>query len=306
MSKSSNSFAILILKGIFAGLLFVVGSILSGMLAGALHIAIPNFNPATANPQTMFLMFILACPLLGLGLVPLAYGIRGSRTIRWLSLALFLFLCLAVNTVIEMRIFTIALAHGGAGALVASFILPAILCALLLASIGDRETDEPPVPVAVDQFFAAHSAAGWLWRFILAIFAFPLAYLIFGMMVAPFVLDYYRHGIAGLILPPMSVILPTQMVRSTLFLIASLPFIVLWKKRRGSLIFSLGLAHWLVVGLFGLVQALWFPPVLRIAHSLEIGGDSFAYAAAIAFLLLPRGQQTHVQHVAPVAHELPS
>jgi DNA-binding PadR family transcriptional regulator len=33
-----------------------------------------------------------------------------------------------VNTAIEMRIFTIALAHGGADALVASFILPAILC----------------------------------------------------------------------------------------------------------------------------------------------------------------------------------
>lgn len=306
MSKSSNSFAILILKGVFAGLFFVVGSILSGMLAGALHIVIPNFNPATANPQTMFLMFILACPLLGLGLVPLAYGIRGSRTIRWLSLALFLFLCLAVNTVIEMRIFTIALAHGGAGALVASFILPAILCALLLASIGDGETNESPVSVAVDEFFAAHSATGWLWRFILAIFAFPLAYLIFGMMVAPFVVDYYRHGIAGLILPSMSVILPTQMVRSTLFLIASLPFIILWKKTRGSLIFSLGLAHWLVVGLFGLVQALWFPPVLRIAHSLEIGGDSFAYAAAIVFLLFPRSQAIRAHHVAPVAHELPS
>jgi len=41
-----------------------------------------------------------------------------------------------------------------------------------------------------------------------------------------------------------------------LFLIASLPLIVWWKKSGGSLIFSLGLAHWLVMGLFGLVQAL--------------------------------------------------
>ncbi|HEY1471027.1 MAG TPA: hypothetical protein VGF61_18450 [Candidatus Acidoferrum sp.] len=306
MSKSSNSFAILILKGNFAGLLFAVGSVVSGMLAAAVHVTIPNFNPATLNQQTMFLMFLLACPLLGLGLVPLAYGIRGSRLTRWLALALFLLLCLGVNTIIEMRIFTVALANGGAGALVASFILPAILCALLLATISSGKIGEIAVSTTVREFFAAHSIPSWLWRFILAIFAFPLAYLIFGMMVAPFVVDYYRHGIAGLILPPMSVILPTQMVRSTLFLIASLPFIVLWKKSRGSLIFSLGLAHWLVVGLFGLVQALWFPPVLRIAHSLEIGGDSFAYAAAIAFLLFPRSRETRVPHVAAVAHELPS
>jgi hypothetical protein len=51
---------------------------------------------------------------------------------------------------------------------------------------------------------------------------------------------------------------------------------------------------------------LQFPPVLRIAHSLEIGVDSFAYAAAIAFLLFPRNRERLVQHAAPVAHELPS
>jgi hypothetical protein len=59
------------------------------MLAAAVHVTIPNFNPVTVNQQTVFLKFVLACPLLGLALVPLAYGIRGSRTIRWLSLALF-------------------------------------------------------------------------------------------------------------------------------------------------------------------------------------------------------------------------
>jgi hypothetical protein len=36
------------------------------------------------------------------------------------------------------------------------------------------------------------------------------------------------------------------------FLIASLSLIARWKKSRGSLNFSLGLARWLVVGLFGL------------------------------------------------------
>ena len=91
-----------------------------------------------------------------------------------------------------------------------------------------------------------------------------------------------------------------------MFLIASLPFIVLRKKSRSWQIFSLGLAHWLVAGLFGVVQALWFPPVLRIADCLEIGADSFACAAAIVFLLFPRSCETRVQHVAAVAHQLPS
>jgi len=89
-------------------------------------------------------------------------------------------------------------------------------------------------------------------------------------------------------------------------LIASLPLIVWWNKSGGLLIFSLGLAHWLVVGLFGLVQALWFRPFLRVAHSLEIGADSLAYAVAMVFLLFPRNRETRVQHVAAVAHQLPS
>ncbi len=304
MSKARNS--VLILKGIFAGLLFALGSVVTGMLAAAAHVAIPNFNPASVNQQTMFLMFFLTCPLIGLGLALLARGIQGSWAIRWAVLALFLLLCLGVNTIIEMRIFTIALAHGGSGTLIVSFVLPAILCAMLLATIRNGETSEPPVSETVSVFFAAHSMTSWLWRFILAILAFPVAYLVFGMIAAPFVVDYYRHGIAGLVLPPMSIILPTQIVRSAIFLIASLPFIVLWKKSRGSLIFSLGLAHWVVVGLFGLVQALWFPPVLRVAHSLEIGADSFAYAAALVFLLFPRKSEVRMQHIAPVAHELTS
>jgi hypothetical protein len=44
-------------------------------------------------------------------------------------------------------------------------------------------------------------------------------------------------------------------------------------------------------------------PFLRVAHSLA---DSFAYAVAMVFLLFPRNRETRVQHVAAVAHQLPS
>jgi hypothetical protein len=107
-------------------------------------------------------------------------------------------------------------------------------------------------------------------------------------MIAPIVVPTYRAGIAGLVLPPLSTIMLVQLVRSPLFLLASLPFLILWKGKRGSLIFSLGLAHWFTVGLFGLLQAHQFSMTLRIAHSLEICADSFAYAALLVLLLSPR------------------
>lgn len=108
------------------------------------------------------------------------------------------------------------------------------------------------------------------------------------MMVAPFVVPVYRAGGFGLTLPPISAFLSFEFIRSALFLVACFPFLLLWKASRGSLIFSLGLAFWVLNGLFGLLQSLGFPPVLRFAHSLEIGADSFVYAAVLVFLLVPR------------------
>ena len=143
------------------------------------------------------------------------------------------------------------------------------------------------------------SPIAWLLLIPAAILAFPLVYFIFGAMVAPIVVPTYRAGIAGLVLPPLSIILSVQLVRSTLFLFASLPFLILWKGKRGSLIFSLGLTHWFTVGLFGLLQAHQFSRTLRIAHSLEIGADSFAYAALLVLLLSPRPVTKHVK--APIA-----
>jgi hypothetical protein len=92
-------------------------------------------------------------------------------------------------------------------------------------------------------------------------------------------IGFYRAGGFGRTLPPISAFLPFEFIRSALFLVACFPFLLLWKASRGSLIFSLGLAFWVLNGLFGLLQSLGFPPVLRIAHSLEIGADSFVHAA---------------------------
>jgi hypothetical protein len=59
------------------------------------------------------------------------------------------------------------------------------------------------------------------------------------------------------------------------------------------------------VGLFGLLQGSFLPMTLRIAHSLEIGADSFAYAASLVLLLAPRSAESTVQ-IAPPSPVFPS
>ncbi len=131
--------------------------------------------------------------------------------------------------------------------------------------------------------------------------AWPIIYFFFGMCVSPIVVPYYNAGIAGLRIPALSTILAVQLVRSVIFLAASLPFIALWKGSRRGLWLALGLAHAFTVGLYGLVGATFLPMVLRVTHSVEIAGDSFAYAGLL--VLLFAAPATVKASTAPLPHD---
>jgi len=288
MTHSPFSFVNLFTRGLLAGIAYLLGAVAFGIITGVLNIAFPSLLPPDVDPQASFRAFALVCPLLGLCIVPLAVHTTGPRLFRGLALSFLLFICLGLNAVIETRMFTTFFAHGGARLVVASTVLPALLCGLALSFLLKSDPAEPYLLRKARSYFAAHSLAFWAGRFILGILVFVLIFFLFGMMVAPFVVPTYRAGGFGLVLPPVSSFLPFEFIRSAFFLLASLPFLILWKGSRGSLIVSLGLSHWVLNGLFGLLQVFWFPPVLRIAHSLEIGADSFVYAAALVYLFLPR------------------
>jgi hypothetical protein len=127
-----------------------------------------------------------------------------------------------------------------------------------------------------------------IMRLVAAWFAFPVIYLVFGMCVAPIVLPYYR-GISFLHIPPMLTIIELQMIRSVVFLACSLPLIALWKGTRRHLWIALGLAHAVVVGLYGLTSTTFLPRILRVTHGVEILADSFVYTGVLVSLFLTNG-----------------
>ena len=294
MNQSRFALLGLFVKGILAGIAYLLGTMLAGMLFTARHITLVIPKQLEANPHLGSLLFALMCPLLGLAMVPLARHTAGSRLVRGLSLFFLIFISLGINMAIETKIFLTIYAHGGALAAAASVFPPALLLGLVLSFLLAQEKPETAAAEKLRSFFAAHSPASWVWRFLLVILAFPIVYLFFGAIVAPFVVPYYRAGVLDLTLPSFSVMLPVMILRSTLFSLASLPFLILWGHTWRSLIVSLGLAHWFLTGLFGLVQVFWWPMVMRIGHSLEIGADSFVYAAVLVFLLFPRPKEISV------------
>jgi hypothetical protein len=275
-------------KAIACGLAYAVGLILAGMVSAQLRLPQPAFPPVAVSPGRMFLEFVAVSALLGLCLLPLAIGIVGKPRVRGIVIAALIFVCLGLTSVMEIQIFTTMLAHGGAATLLLGAGTGAVLSGLGFALLFRGAAYGEGAQGTLGEFLRKRSLASWSWRFVAAWLAFPAAYFLFGMIVAPLVIEAYRDGNLGLVLPPMSAILRTVLLRSALFLAVSFPFVVLWRKSRGGLILALGLAHWMLVGLFGLLPNSWFPAVLRIAHSLEIGADSFAYAAALVLLLRPR------------------
>lgn len=284
-------------KLILCWLAFVIALLLYPPLSQALHL--PEIvPPGNTPPMLLFVSQILAGAIIVVGLYPLAQHLRGATAVRSIVVVAFLFLVLGVNDTIEARFFT-NLVDGK----VSSAVLYNGLEALL-------------VGIAMGVCFGASGQAagithrGWLalsGRGIVAWLAWPIIYFAFGMLIAPIVVPYYNAGMAWLRIPAPSTILTMQLIRSVIFLAASLPFIALWKGSRLGLWGALGLAHAAVVGISGLAGASFMPWVLRVTHSVEITADSFVYAGLLVLLFAaPSARAEVAAHPPSQAHPLPT
>jgi hypothetical protein len=266
---------------------YVAGVAASGAIIAALGMPLPKL-PEQANEQMTGLCLVLASLALGLGLAPLARRIRGGFAVRWLVLAGLCYVCLGVNTPIEAAIFTNL---GGMATIPIFSILPCLLFAAAMALLFKPIDEGDSFLANVKWFFEGRTAGEWAWRIVAAVGAFPLIYWTFGLMIAPFVRPYYEQGQFGLALPSAATIVLVQFLRSVLFLAATMPILIAGSAPRRHLILALGLAFYVLVGLYGMIQTYWLAPTLLVLHNLEIFTDSMVYALAIA-LLLARGGDT--------------
>src|SRR5882724_5729300 len=255
-------------------LILAIATMLAGAVVSALPLSPPVSLPGTSPSLPSMLLGSL---VLVIGVVPIASGLGGRFATRWLALGLMLYLATGVNTVVELSIFG---TEGGRRYLLVFYFLCFVATAVALAGQYGSQQSALKLP---------HLGTGqWLWRIAVAWLSFPVVYFLFGLCVAPFVIPIYQAGVVGLHIPPLDVIMRTQLLRSFLFLASSLPVILLWTGSRRRLILALGWAHTAMVGLYGLSQASFMPPVLRVLHSLEIAADSFVYAFILVWLFFPR------------------
>jgi len=274
----------------------VIGQTLGVALVAALGLELP-LSPVPVDEGTQSLLVFPAAIAIAAALAGMAVGLAGRRWERGAILAAFIYGVCGVGNAIEASIFT---ALGGELALAVMHLPPSVLGGLAVALLFAAPTDEGFGEKAA-AFFSGWTTGKLAARLGLAVLAFPLCYFVFGMMVAPIVTPHYER-LDFLIIPSLPTLLKVIFTRSVLLLLVSLPVIVGWRQSRGKLILALSLGHFVAVGLAGLIQAPFFPPVLRWTHGIEILADSVCYAAALTWLLFPRPGRARAEQPALQEH----
>jgi hypothetical protein len=285
-----------ILNGSWKLLLAMVGFAIALGVGGSLLQSTglePPALPEGTDQETLGAMFMAGSVLFALALAAVAAGLGGGFVTRALTLFLLMWIAYAVNNVIEGAMFTTYSAVATSSSMLytaLSLLLPSATMAVITALLFRSGEETGSLRASLGGLLRAYGTAGLLGRVVLAILAFPAIYLIVGMAIAPLVQGYYESGVFELALPGWGQLIPIQFLRSTLFLVASLPVILMWAGSRKGLLLALGLALFVFVGGFSMATAYWMGWQLRVVHSIEILVDELVYAAVLVALWHTNGE----------------
>jgi hypothetical protein len=252
--------------------------------------------PETVSDTTNLVLVLISSFLMAGCLALLASGIRGSQAVRWLILAIFTYVTFGLNNQIEAAIFT---TYGGTATMLLFFVLPCVFGSAAAVQLFRPEETTPSFENAI----IGQPVSRWWWRVVIAWLAFPAIYVFFGMLAAPFVVPVYQGQDFGLTLPGWGIMLPVALGRSALYLAVTIPILVTWSRSRRSLVLSLGIAFFAMMGLIGLVTAAFFPPILRVTHSIEILGDAMVYAWLLLALFVPKQKIEQAERIPEIGAE---
>lgn len=254
---------------------------LGGMAASMLGLPAPDM-PAGADTMVLGQLMLLISLILAGTLAILSRNLSGGFVGRWLAISLLVWIAYGVNNVLEGAIFTTMTA--ASLFTIVLYITASLLCGAAVAWLFPPINKGDDFFTSARNFFARYTTVSWAWRFLAALLAFPLVYLLFGRLIAPWVMPLYEQGLFDLALPTWSQILPVLGLRSLLFLLACLPILILLQASPQRMFWVLGLTLFLLVGGLSMLQAYWFPTELRLIHSLEILADELVYAGVLVVL----------------------
>lgn len=265
---------------------FFMGVALSGMILPMLGLQAPEM-PEGVDANTIMLWYLLGSMLLALALSFLSRNLPVHGLLRWIILFELSWVFGALGVVIEASFFmTTGAVSSSMNALftVLNFLLPAIFLSALVMVLFRPLPPVEPCRRSFQSYVASHKKSSWMWRILLALLAYPVIYFAFGLLVQPFIQDFYAAGQYELTLPTWKELIPLQLTRSALFLVASLPVLVWWRGSRRKAWLTLGASIFILTAFMAVITAYWFPWQLRLFHGLELLADALVYAGVLTLL----------------------
>ncbi|HEV2492571.1 MAG TPA: hypothetical protein VG204_05815 [Terriglobia bacterium] len=186
------------------------------------------------------------------------------------------------NTLDEGMLFIGLPGREVAGGLVFGLLRALVVVAVLVALMGPMGRMTPG-PAAREVSPVPRSFGQWLWRLAIGDVAYVFLYFVAGMLVFPFVKEFYITKT----LPAPSTVILMQLFRALVYMAVALPVARLMRDRRHAAL-ALGLAFSVLGGIAPLLpENPLMPGYVRLAHSIEIGVSNFIYGVILAWLFVP-------------------
>ncbi|MCD6562949.1 MAG: hypothetical protein J7K23_03400 [Thermoproteales archaeon] len=213
--------------------------------------------------------------------VVLSFLVRYSR-ICGFRLAFIIFIVFfgvyTFNTQVETIFFGLNVPIEKVAGIVFSGLFSEFFFSLIFIYIMDKKCKTSTIS---ERYVFHFSVFGWLWRFFISVFLYVFLYIIAGMLVFPYIQDFY----AGIPMPDVSEIILMQFFRGFVYLAISI--LVLWVMDTTLLKKSLFLG--LLFSVLGGIAPLllpnpYMPAKIRFYHSIEIGLSNFIYGVVIGYV----------------------
>jgi hypothetical protein len=282
-------------KLLLAGAAFFLGMEIGDLLAHFMGLAAAPMAPG-ADRDLVRLYSLLTSPLLALALALVARGLAGELPTRALILSFLCWIAYSVTNELEGLVFVDY--STGFWFAVVQAVVASLLCGAAVAFLFPPAESGRGFVAAWQVFFARRRVVEWVWRLAVASVVFAPIYFIFGLLVLPFVGDYYQQSVGGLQQPDVTRLFTVLFARSVLFLLACLPVLIVWRLSARSLFFRLGSSLFVLVGLLYLLIAYWLPLSLRLPHALEILAGELVYGGVLVALLARGGGSTRREQAA--------
>jgi len=267
-------------KLLLCGIAFFVGIEVGGMVASLVGLQQAPMAPG-ADRNLLRLYALLSTPLLALALALVARGLSAAFITRSLILWFLTWIVYAVNDQLEGLL--VSTYSTGFWFAVVESLVASLLGGVAVAFLFPPAEEGKELVVTLRTFFARRGIWAWLWRLVIAGVVFMPIYFVFGLLVLPFVREYYQQEMYGLKEPAADQILTILFVRTIL---------ITWQASRRSLFIRLGFALFVLVGVPSILTAYWLPVGLRLPHALEILADEFVYVGVLIALLVKGGAVT--------------